>query len=117
MALLLSAVGVFGAIAFVVNQRRREIGVRIALGARPSSVSAAIVGQALRVGALGAGLGIVAALATTSVLRSLLIGISASDPVLLVIVTTIVLGVVALASFLPARRAARVSPVEALRSE
>jgi putative ABC transport system permease protein len=117
MALVLSAIGVFGAIAFVVSQRRREIGVRIALGARPVSVSARIVAQAMRVGAMGAVLGVIAALAATRVLRSLLVGISASDPVLLVVVTTIVLGVVALASFLPARRAARVSPVEALRSE
>jgi len=117
MALVLSAIGVFGAIAFVVSQRRREIGVRIALGARPSSVSARIVGQALRVGAVGAIFGIVAALVTTRVLRSLLVGISASDPLLLAVVTAIVLGVVAVASFLPARRVARVSPVEALRAE
>jgi predicted permease len=117
MALALSAIGVFGAIAFVVSQRRREIGVRIALGARPASVSGRIVTQALRLGVVGTVLGVVAAIAATRVLGSLLIGITASDPVLLTVVTLIVLSVVAIASFLPARRAARVSPVEALRAE
>ena len=117
MALLLSAIGVFGAIAFVVSQRRREIGVRIALGARPASVSGRIVLQALRLGVIGAGVGIIAALATTRVLTSLLVGISPSNPWILMIATAMVLGVVAVASFLPARRASRVSPVEALRAE
>ncbi|HKW47296.1 MAG TPA: ABC transporter permease [Gemmatimonadaceae bacterium] len=117
MALLLSAIGVFGAIAFVVSQRRREIGVRIALGARPASVSGRIVVQALRLGVIGAVLGVIGALATTRVLNSLLVGISASDPWILIIVTAILLAVVAVASFLPARRAGRVSPVEALRAE
>jgi predicted lysophospholipase L1 biosynthesis ABC-type transport system permease subunit len=117
MALLLSAIGVFGAIAFVVSQRRREIGVRIALGAEPSGVSARIVVQALRLGALGLVIGIAAALATTRLLRSLLIGVAPSDPLSLVLVSVVLLGVVALASYLPAHRAARVSPVEALRAE
>ena len=117
MALLLSAIGVFGAIAFVVSQRRREIGVRIALGARPAGVSGRIVVQALRLGVIGAALGLVAALGTTRVLHSLLVGISPNDPRILTTATTIVLGVVAVASFLPARRASRVSPVEALRAE
>jgi predicted permease len=117
MALALSAIGVFGAIAFVVSQRRREIGVRIALGARPASVSGRIVVQALRLGVIGAVLGLVAAVAATRLLGSLLVGITASNPVLLIVVALIVLSVVAIASFLPARRAARVSPVEALRAE
>jgi ABC-type antimicrobial peptide transport system permease subunit len=117
MALALSAIGVFGAIAFVVSQRRREIGVRIALGARPASVSGRIVVQALRLGVIGAVLGLVAAVAATRVLGSLLVGITASNPVLLIVIASIVLSVVVMASFLPARRAARVSPVEALRAE
>ena len=117
MALLLSAIGVFGAIAFVVSQRRREIGVRIALGARPASVSGRIVAQALRLGVSGAVLGLIVALSTTRVLSSLLVGISPSNPWILITATAIVLGVVAVASFLPARRASRVSPVEALRAE
>ena len=117
LALLLSAVGVFAAIAFVVSQRRREIGVRIALGARPSSVSLRIVIQTLRLGVIGAVLGVAVALATTRVLRSLLLGVGPSDPRLLLLVTLIVLGVVAIAGYLPARRAGRVSPVEALRAE
>jgi predicted permease len=117
MALLLSAIGVFGAIAFVVSQRRREIGVRIALGARPASVSGRIVVQAVRLGVIGAVVGLIAALATTRVLNSLLVGIGPNDPWILIIATAMVLIVVAVASFLPARRASRVSPVEALRAE
>jgi predicted lysophospholipase L1 biosynthesis ABC-type transport system permease subunit len=117
MALLLSAIGVFGAIAFLVSRRRREIGVRIALGARPTLVSARIVMRALRLGAIGAAIGVIAAVATTRVLRSLLVGVAPSDPAVLVAVSTIVLGVVAMASYLPARRAAAVPPVEALRAE
>jgi ABC-type antimicrobial peptide transport system permease subunit len=80
-------------------------------------VSARIVVQALRLGALGLVIGIAAALATTRLLRSLLIGVAPSDPLSLVLVSVVLLGVVALASYLPAHRAARVSPVEALRAE
>jgi putative ABC transport system permease protein len=117
MALLLSGIGVFGAIAFVVSRRRREIGVRIALGARPDAVSARIVLQALRLGVIGAAIGVAVALVTTRVLRSLLVGVAPSDPIVLVTVSGVVLAVVAVASYLPARRAAGISPVEALRAE
>jgi hypothetical protein len=117
MALVLSAIGVFGAIAFVVSRRRREIGVRIALGARPSRVSARIVLQALRLGVIGTVIGIAGALGATRVLSSLLVGVAASDPWVLAIVSVTVLAVVAVASYLPARRAAGVSPVEALRGD
>ena len=117
MALLLSAIGVYGVIAYVVSQRRGEIGVRIALGARPRQVSGRMVVQALRLGAAGTVLGVAAALATTRVLRSLLVGVAPTDANVLIAVAIVVLAVVALASYWPARRAANVSPVEALRAE
>jgi predicted permease len=117
MALLLSAIGVFGAIAFMVSQRRREIGVRIALGAEPQKVSLRIVLQAVRFGAIGLAIGLVIAIATTRLMRSLLVGVRPADPLSLVLAAIVVLGAVAVSSYLPARRAAHVSPVDALRAE
>lgn len=117
MALLLSAIGVFGAIAFVVSQRRREIGVRIALGAEPRKVSIRIVVQAIRLGAVGLAIGLVVAIATTRLMRSLLVGVTPADPLSLILAAIVVLAAVAVASYLPARRAARVSPIDALRAE
>jgi putative ABC transport system permease protein len=117
MALLLSAIGVFGAIAYLVSQRRREIGVRIALGAEPRGVSAGIVLQAMRLGVVGLVLGLVGMLGTGRVLRSILVGVAPTDPRWLALAAVVVLAVVALASYLPAHRASRVSPAEALRAD
>lgn len=117
MALLLSVVGIFGVISYVVSQRRPEIGVRIALGARASQVSRLIVGQALRLALLGIVIGLAAALVTTRVLHALLFEVSATDPAVLVAVSVLLLGFAALASYAPARRSARVDPAEVLRAE
>ena len=115
MALLLSAVGIYGVISYLVGQRRNEIGIRLALGASTAGVRRDVVLGALRLAVLGVGIGLVGAVATTSVLRALLFDVSPTDPWTLGAVALLLLGLAAVASWVPAARAARVSPVEALR--
>ena len=116
-ALVLAALGIYGVLAYSVAQRTREIGVRMALGARDTAVASMIVREAFGVVGAGLALGAVAALALTRVLSGLLYDVSPTDPVTFVGVAA-VLGAVALAaSYLPARRAARVDPIVALRQE
>ena len=117
MSLLLSAVGIYGVISYIVSQRRGEIGIRIALGARASQVAALIVGQSVRLAAIGIAIGLVGAYAATSLLESLLFGVSATDPLTLAAVPLVLLVLAIAASYAPARRAAGVHPAEALRSE
>jgi ABC-type lipoprotein release transport system permease subunit len=117
LAVLLSALGLYGVIAFVAARRTREIGIRMALGARPGEVIAMFLKQGLALLAVGGVAGLVLALATTRMLKAWLYGISASDP-LTFFVGIAVLGVTAvLASWIPARRAARIDPMSALRSD
>jgi putative ABC transport system permease protein len=115
VALLLGALGVYGMISYAVSRRTREIGLRIAIGARPVSVLSRVVAGGLRLGALGVGLGLVAALASGRLLEGFLFGVSRTDGVTLAAVSVGVLAVTCVASFLPARRAASVDPLEALR--
>jgi ABC-type antimicrobial peptide transport system permease subunit len=117
MALLLSAVGIYGVISYVVAQRRGEIGVRMALGAPMRHVTRMVLGQSLGLALLGVIAGLAAALATTRALSALLYGVAPTDPVTLVAVPLVLLGVALVASYLPARRAARTDPVMALRAE
>jgi predicted permease len=117
LALLVAAVGLYGAMAYSVSRRTREIGVRMALGARQSSVLREVLVEAGRLAAIGAALGLAAAIPATGLLRSQLFGVSPGDPLTLVAVA-LVLGLVSLAAaYLPARRATRVDPVVALRAE
>ena len=117
LALLLSAVGLYGAIAYSVSQRTREIGVRMALGAQRGSVYQLIMAEAGWVTGIGILVGLVAAVGVAALMRKLLFGVQAWDPSTLAAVAGI-LGLAALlASYLPARRAASVNPVEALRAE
>jgi predicted permease len=117
LALVLSAVGIYGVVMYGVTQRTRDIGVRVALGARPAQVVGAILGQGLRLAVFGLGIGVVGAVALTRVLRAQLFDVSPTDPATFAAIVVLLAAVAALASWLPARRATRVDPIEALRTE
>jgi putative ABC transport system permease protein len=117
VALLLAAVGLYGVIAYGVTRRTREIGVRVALGARPQDVLALVVGEGARLLGLGLAAGLALAFAATRLLRGLLFGVSPTDPASLLLVAALLSTVALLACVLPARRAARLDPVDALRTE
>lgn len=116
-ALLLAGVGIFGMLSYTVRSRRREIGVRMALGARQPAVVGMIVRRGMRHALLGTALGLAAALAGTRALNSALFDLSTSDPLTLAAVTLLLLGVALIACWLPARQAASIDPVEAIRLE
>jgi ABC-type antimicrobial peptide transport system permease subunit len=115
MALLLSAIGLYGVVSYVVGERRGEIGIRVALGAQRSTVGRMIVLQSVRLAVIGVALGLAGAVAATRVLQSLLFEVEPTDPATLVVVSVGLVLLAAAASWLPARRAMRVDPVEALR--
>jgi putative ABC transport system permease protein len=117
VALVLASVGVYGVIAYSVTQRVREIGIRIALGAESGDVIKLIVGRGLALVTAGVVIGLAGALALTRVMSSLLYGVRATDPITFALVTLLLIGVAVLASYIPARRAARVDPMVALRNE
>jgi predicted permease len=117
VALALGAVGIYGVISYVVSQRTQEIGVRMALGAQPGEVSGMVLKEGLVLALLGIGLGIAAALAVTRFMRALLFEVSATDPATFAAVPLLLAAVALLASWLPARRAAAVEPLEAIRYE
>ncbi|HVE77754.1 MAG TPA: ABC transporter permease [Gemmatimonadaceae bacterium] len=117
LALTLAAVGLFGVTAYTVGQRTQEMGVRMALGARPADVFRLVVGRGLRVAALGLVIGAAAALVAGRALSSLLVAVEPRDPLILALVAATLLAVTLLASYLPARRAARIQPAVALRQE
>ncbi len=117
VALLLATVGVYGVISYVVSQRTREIGVRIALGASSSTVTGMVLRQGLVLAVIGVALGLAAAYGLTRLMTGLLFGVSPLDPLTYVMVAVSLTAVALLASYLPARRAAWVDPMEALRAE
>jgi predicted permease len=117
LALLLAAVGVYGVMAYAVAQRRHEIGVRMAIGAHASTVLRQVVGRGARLVAPGVALGLVAAVALSRLMAGVLYGVRPADATTFAAVPAIIVAVALLASYLPARRAASVSPAEALRSE
>ncbi len=116
MALVLSAVGMFGVLSYLVGQRRGEMGIRLALGASGPQVTRLVVWESARLAAAGVLIGLAGALATTRVMQSLLFDVSTADPFTLGAVTVLLLGVAVAAAWVPARRAARVDPVDALRA-
>jgi putative ABC transport system permease protein len=116
-ALLLTAIGIYGVMAYSVSQRTNEIGIRIALGAGKNSIFRLIVGQAMTIVALSVVAGIVGAFAVTRLLSSLLFGVGASDPGTFAAIVLLVSAVAFIAAWVPARRATRVDPIIALRAE
>jgi ABC-type antimicrobial peptide transport system permease subunit len=117
LALLLASIGIYGVVSYVVGQRTQEIGIRMALGARRIHVLGMILGNGARLIVAGLGAGIVAALALTRLMASLLFGITATDPVTFLCVSVLLIFVALLACLAPARRAIRVDPMMALRCE
>ncbi len=117
VALTLAAIGLYGVISYGVAQRTREIGVRVALGAEPSAVARLIVGNGLRLAVAGLAIGAAAAVGSTRVLSGMLFGVSATDPATFLAITIVVAAIALLASYIPARRALRIDPVEALRAD
>ncbi|HVF34963.1 MAG TPA: ABC transporter permease [Candidatus Saccharimonadia bacterium] len=117
VALLLSAIGIYGVLAFSVEQRTSELGVRLAIGAQGSDITRLVLHQGGRIAGIGLALGIVGSLVLTRFMQSQLFGVQSSDPVTLVTVVLVLGAVALLACWLPARRAARTSPMEALRYE
>ena len=114
---MLSIVGIYGVISYLVTQRTHEIGIRIALGARPADVLKMVVGHGLRLVAFGLVVGIAGALAATRALSALLFEVKAVDPLTFMLTPALLFSIALLASYIPARRAARVDPTVALRYE
>jgi ABC-type antimicrobial peptide transport system permease subunit len=110
-------VGLGGIMTHLVTERTREIGVRMALGAAPRQVLVMVLGSAARLVGVGLGIGVIAALALTRSLSSLLFGVAPEDGTTMALVLMMLTAIALLASWLPARNAARVSPIDALRSE
>ncbi len=117
LALILSSVGIYGVISYLVGQRTQEIGIRIALGARRWDVLQLILRHSVKMAVLGVVIGIAASLALTRLMANMLYGVSASDPITFVAVAAVLLFVALAASYIPARRAMRVDPIVALRYE
>ncbi|WNG60750.1 ABC transporter permease [Archangium gephyra] len=117
LALVLGAVGIYGVLAYTVGQRQREIGVRLALGARPAEVLGMILRGGMRLAGLGVALGVAGALVLSRVMSSILYGVAPHDPLTFVAVAVVLLGVALVACLVPARRAMRVDPAVSLRAE
>jgi putative ABC transport system permease protein len=117
VALALAAVGIYGVMSYSVAQRQNEIGIRMALGARPANVLRLVMGEAMGVAAAGAAAGLAAALALTRLMSGLLYGVAATDPATFAGVGAVLIAVALAATYIPARRAVGVDPLRALRSE
>jgi len=117
VALLLAALGIYGVLAYFVSQRSREIGIRLALGAKPSELFRMVVGQGMRPVAIGAALGLAGAIGVTTLLQSLLFGVTPLDPAAYGVATAVLLSIAVSACAIPALRATRVDPLVALRDE
>jgi putative ABC transport system permease protein len=117
LALLLAAVGIYAVMAYSVTQRFKELGIRLALGAQQGQIRKLVLGQAFRLAIFGIASGVLAALFLSSLLRSLLFGVTVHDPLTFAVVPAFMFAVVLLASYWPARHASKVSPTVCLRYE
>jgi ABC-type antimicrobial peptide transport system permease subunit len=117
LALLIAGAGIGGIMALTVSQRVKEIGVRMTLGAQPSAILRMILSQSLLLAAAGVAIGALGALALTGLFRSLLFQVAPTDPITFIVVALVLIACALLASFLPARRAASIDPIVALRNE
>jgi ABC-type antimicrobial peptide transport system permease subunit len=117
VALLLSAIGIYGITSYTVAQRTHEIGIRLALGAQMSDVLKLVLSHGLKLTLIGAALGLFGAYLATRAITSVLYGVSATDPLTFGVVSFLLIGVALLASYVPSRRATRVDPLIALRNE
>jgi ABC-type antimicrobial peptide transport system permease subunit len=117
LALVMAAIGVYGVLSFTVAQRTREIAVRVALGAERTRVLGLVVGHVLRVSLIAAAVGIILARAVTRLMSAFLFGVSPTDAETYLVVTAVLVAAAVLAAYVPARRAANVDPMLALRSE
>ena len=117
IGLLIAVIGLYGVVAYAVSRRTREIGIRMAVGARPGDVLRMVLGQGLLFAAVGVPLGIAIAIAAGGFMQNFAVGVSTHDPVILLSVAAILTAVMMAACWLPARRASRVDPTQALRQE
>ena len=117
VAMILAGVGIYGVMSYSVAQRTHEIGIRMALGAQTGAVLKLAVGYGMKLVIIGIAIGLIAAFALTSVMSTLLFGVTATDPTTFTLISLLLVAVAALASYIPARRATKVDPIIALRYE